>query len=319
MPGHKSIKRRSTSEGRKPPSLLAYSAIAAFGLAIGLMVAAPGSMAQNPPKTIEAGKLHVAFNGDMPMTGWENDKLVGTDGALLTLIAERLGLQIVPNQMEWSAEIESVKVGKVDIMLGAMGWTKERSQVMSLTDPIYYFGISLVQKKATSYDSVEDMAGRSVGTVNGFAQAQELKTVPGTKEVMLYDTTDAALRDVLAGRVDMVILDPPLVGYAIKQHPEWEIHQVPMTADTQKYPMMAGYFSIIMGMNKDNPELFAAVNEQIGKIWADCTNVETLGSFGLVEAHWFQPPAENYRAGVDRPADWVPPSAPEKCTAMLQQ
>jgi hypothetical protein len=38
--------------------------------------------------------------------------------------------------------IESVKAGKVDIMLGAMGWTKERSKVLNLSDPIYYFGIS---------------------------------------------------------------------------------------------------------------------------------------------------------------------------------
>lgn len=271
------------------------------------------------PKTIEPGKLNVAFNADMPMTGWENNELVGTDGGLLTLIAKRLGLEIVPHQMEWSAEIESVKSGKVDIMLGAMGWTKERSQVLNLSDPIYYFGIYLVQKKGTNYASVEDMAGKTVGTVNGFAQAQELKTVPGTKEVKLYDTTDAAMRDVLAGRVDMIILDPPLVGFALKQHPEWDLHQVPMTADPQKYPMMAGYFSIIMGMNKDNTELRDAVNGEIAKVWAECANVDQLSKFGLVQASWFEPPKENYRAGVDRPADWAPPKLSPECLAKIPQ
>ena len=130
------------------------------------------------------------------------------------------------------------------------------------------------------------MTGRTVGTVNGFAQAQELKTVPGTKEVKLYDTTDAALRDVVAGHVDMIILDPPVTGYAIKQHPEWGLHQVPMTADAEKYPMMAGYFSIVMGINKEDPELRDAVNAEIQRMWAECTNVENLGKFGLAEARW---------------------------------
>ena len=49
--------------------------------------------------------------------------------------------------MEWSALIQATKQGKVDIMLGSMGWTKERTQVMLLTDPIYYFGTFLLQKK----------------------------------------------------------------------------------------------------------------------------------------------------------------------------
>jgi ABC-type amino acid transport substrate-binding protein len=51
---------------------------------------------------------------------WE-DVPEGTDGELMVLIAERLGLEVVPQMMEWSAEIQSTKQGKVDIMHGAMG------------------------------------------------------------------------------------------------------------------------------------------------------------------------------------------------------
>jgi hypothetical protein len=40
-----------------------------------------------PPKTIEPGKLNVALNGDMPMTGLKDGKLIGTDGDLMVLIA----------------------------------------------------------------------------------------------------------------------------------------------------------------------------------------------------------------------------------------
>ena len=86
-----------------------------------------------PPKTIEPGKLHVALNGDMPMTGLKDGKLIGTDGELMVLIADRLGLEVVPHMMEWSAEIQSTKQGKVDIMHGAMGWIEARSEIMLLT------------------------------------------------------------------------------------------------------------------------------------------------------------------------------------------
>ena len=58
----------------------------------------------------------------------------------------------------------------------------------------------------------EDMKGRSVGTVTGFTLVPELKSVPGIGEVKLYDTSDGVMRDVLAGRLDMAVLDPGLVA-----------------------------------------------------------------------------------------------------------
>ena len=79
------------------------NSLVAAGFAIGLSAWAPAALAA-PPKTIEPGKLHVAFNADMPMTGLEDGKLIGTDGALLSQIAEKLGLEIVPHQMDWSAK-----------------------------------------------------------------------------------------------------------------------------------------------------------------------------------------------------------------------
>ena len=68
-------------------------------------------------------------------------------------------------------------------MLGAVGWTEERSQVMLLTDPIYYFGVLLAQKTANDYHTFADMQGRKVGTVTGFSLVPELKAVPGIGEV----------------------------------------------------------------------------------------------------------------------------------------
>ena len=40
----------------------------------------------------------------------------------------------------------------------------------------------------------------------------------------------ACLRDLIAGRVDMAILDPPLMQLAIQEHPDWNLKQVPLAA-----------------------------------------------------------------------------------------
>jgi len=41
-------------------------------------------------------------------------------------------------------------------MIGAVGWTEERSKVMLLTDPIYYFSALLAQKTDTNYSTFAD-------------------------------------------------------------------------------------------------------------------------------------------------------------------
>ena len=217
----------------------------------------------------------------MPMTGIKDGKLIGTDGELMVLIAERLGLEVVPHMMDWSAEIQSTKQGKVDIMHGAMGWIPARSEIMLLTDPIYYFGTLLAQKKDTNWSTFEDMKGRSVATVSGFTLVPELKGVEGIGEVKLYDTTDGALRDLIAGRVDMAILDPPLMQLAIQENPDWNLHQVPLQPQPDKYPIMSQVYNIVFGINPEQQELHDAFNQEIAKIWADCTNVEVMRNYGL--------------------------------------
>jgi polar amino acid transport system substrate-binding protein len=273
------------------------------------LMLAVGTAAAEPPKTIEPGKLNVALNGDMPMTGLEDGKLIGTDGELMVLIADRLGLEVVPHMMEWSAEIQSTKQGKVDIMHGAMGWIEPRSEIMLLTDPIYYFGTLLAQKKDTNWSTFEDMKGRSVATVSGFTLVPELKSVEGIGEVKLYDTTDGALRDLIAGRVDMAILDPPLMQLAIQENPDWDLHQVPLQPEPDKYPIMSQVYNVIFGINPELQELHDAFNKQIAQVWADCTNVEVMANYGLGDQSWFTPPPdeENLRRGVDRPKDWLAP------------
>ena len=41
----------------------------------------------------------VAFNGDMPGTGWQDGHLIGLDGELMQWVVEGLGLKVEPALM----------------------------------------------------------------------------------------------------------------------------------------------------------------------------------------------------------------------------
>ena len=262
---------------------------------------------------VEQGTLTVAFNGDMPGTGWQDGRLIGLDGELMHWIADELGLKVKPALMEWAAEIASVKAGRVDIMHGMMGWNDQRIKVINISDPIYYGGANITQKKSTNWSTIKELEGKTIATIQGFGWIDQLKAIEGAT-LKLYDTSDAAIRDLLAGRIEALFADPPLIQYAITKNPEWDIHSVAVSQDfDEKYSLLTGKYNVVFGLNQEAPELLKAVNEKIAEIWASCKNLEVAKKYGLGDKSWFDPGSLNLRAGVDRPKDWTQPTLAANC------
>ncbi|MDR6827666.1 polar amino acid transport system substrate-binding protein [Bosea sp. BE271] len=263
------------------------------------------AMAAAPPlKTVTPGALTIAINGDMPMTSVKDGVIIGADGEMIALIATKLGLKPVPALMDWSATIESVRGGRADVMLGNMGWTQPRSQVMALTDPIYYTGkFTLTRKdmKVGAKMSLDDYRGRTLGTVNGFTIVPELKKIPGAGEVKLYDTTDACVRDVRAGRCDFGFLDTPTVSYMVQQNPDWDLKMVP-SQPYEGFKVLGQKQITLIGMNGDNLDLFDAVNAGIAWLWKSGANAKLLKKYGMESDDYLAglPNDNNPRLGVDR-------------------
>ena len=129
----------------------------------------------------------------------------------------------------------------------------------------------------------------------------------------LYDTTDAAIRDLLSDRVEALFADPPLVQYALTRNPQWPIHAVSVAEkDIPDYPIITGTFNTVFAVSQDAPNLLKAVNEKIAEIWRTCLNRKIAAKYGLGEESWFIP-GKNLRHGVDRSSDWRQPVSPSDC------
>jgi len=259
-------------------------------------------------ETVEAGKLNVAFNGDMPGTSYEDGRLIGLDGEIMHMIADNLGLEVVPNLMEWAAEIESVKAGRVDIMHGMMGWNEPRTQVISITDPIYYGKANITQSTSTNWNTLAELKGKTIATIQGFGWIDQLKAIPGIKGLKLYDTSDAAIRDLVVGRIDALFADPPLVQYAIAQNPDWDIHAIGVTDSfTEEYSLLTEKWNVVFGLNQGAVNLLDAFNAEIAKLWETCEQQKIGEKYGIDADEWFIP-GSNLRTGIDRSADWTQPT-----------
>jgi polar amino acid transport system substrate-binding protein len=256
-------------------------------------------------KTVKPGIITVAMNGDMPMTNVVGGKLSGTDGEMINVVAKQLGLATEPLLMEWSATIQSILSRRADVMLGNMGWTPARAQAMLITDAVYYpgkFVLMTHDKPFGSAIAISEMKGYSLGTVTGFTTVPEIKKVPGTTDVKLYDTTDSCVRDVVAGRLDFAFLDAPTVAYLIQNNASWGLKQVPISFDPG-FPIMTNKQHAVFGMSGENPDLFDAVNSGIHWLWKTKLNAQILAKYGVDSPTYFEPPTNNMRIGVDRTAE----------------
>ena len=284
-----------------------------FGLlggAIGIAVALqPGPSAATDPAyhLAEAGVLSVAITGDMPGLVARDGKLTGYDGDILQIAAERLDLKIKPVPMEWSGAIAAVQTGRVDIIGGNVAWTKQRAETLSLTDPTGYFQNGITSPKEAAWHALKDLENRKVGSMTGFSFLPELRRIKGL-ELSLYDSSDAALRDLLAGRIEALVGDPPVIDYALAKNPDWGLVNLPFTDNNPDYPLLTGLGrQYVFGLSKDNAALAAALNAEIRDLWTSCT-VNAIGQrYGNVSRANYTPSVENFRIGADRPTGWKPP------------
>jgi len=283
------------------PDIQRFTGLCA-GLILSLLAAGPAFALD----TVEPGSLTIAFSGDMPGTGYQDSKMVGYDGEILQQISEKLGMKVKPALMEWSGTIASVQARRVDVMAGTMGWTEQRSKIMALSDPIHYFKNGITQTDKTDWKTLKDLQGKKVGTITGFSFIPEMRKIQGL-QVTLYDTSDAAVRDLLAGRIDAVIGDPPVMQYAISRNAQWHLHFNAFTDNDPDFPLLTGLGQVVFGFNKDNPQLLAAVNAQIQELWKTCEMRKIGARYGLTQDVWFMPQGKDLRFSVDRPADWKLP------------
>lgn len=149
--------------------------------------------------------------------------------------------------------------------------------------------------------------------MQGFGWIPEIKTF--NPDVKLYETSDAGIRDLVAGRIDALFADPPLIQWVATQNPSWKIESVPVSdAYNKDLPSLTGKYQVVFGMSKEAPKLQKCVNEAIAELWNTCSNLKIAAKYGFGDKFWFAPPTENPRTGVDRDASWKYPQLAAACS-----
>ena len=159
--------------------------------------------------TVEAGKLTMATNATFPPYEMTTDsgEIEGIDVDTAKAIAEKLGLELQIDDMDFDAALLSVQQGKADIVMAGVTVTDERKAVMDFSDS-YATGIqSIIVPNGSDITSPDDLAGKKIGTQRGTTGYIYCSDDFGDDAVVAYDDGLTAVQALKNGQVDAVVID----------------------------------------------------------------------------------------------------------------
>ena len=212
--------------------------------------------------TVEDGKLHMATNAAFPPYEMVADDgtFEGIDVDIAGKIAEKLGLELVVDDMDFGSIITSVQTGKEDIALAGLTVTDERKQNVDFTDS-YATGVQVViVPEDSDIKTIDDLQGKLIGcqeSTTGYAYCTDDY---GEDMVTAFPSGANAVQALLTGKIDAVVIDKQPAEAYVAQNEGLKILDTEYV--TENYAI---------GVSKDNTALRDAVNNALKELIDDGT------------------------------------------------
>ena len=160
--------------------------------------------------TVEEGKLHMSTNAAFPPYEMTTDDggFEGIDVEVAQAIADKLGLELVVDDMGFDAALTAAQVGQSDIVMAGVTVTEERLELMDFSDS-YATGIQVViVKEGSPIATIDDLANaQMIGTQKATTGSIYCSDDYGVDHVTEFDTGALAVMALVNGQVDAVVID----------------------------------------------------------------------------------------------------------------
>ena len=165
--------------------------------------------------TIEAGKLIMATNAYFqPYEYHEGDAIVGIDPEIAKAVADKLGLELVIEDVEFDSIIAGVQAGKYDIGCAGMTVTEDRLKSVNFSTP-YATGVqSVIVVEGSEITDVDKLlagnykVGVQTGTTGDIYMSSSVEDGGvGEDRVERFAKGNDAVIALQSGKIDAVVID----------------------------------------------------------------------------------------------------------------
>jgi polar amino acid transport system substrate-binding protein len=231
----------------------------------------PTAWADGPILTVAALPDYAPYSDQtLPAVGFSND--------IVAQAMEKTGHKVKIVIVPWARGLAGTIDGTYDILPSAW-YSAERAKVLFYSDPYVINRLVFVKAKGSTfnYTKLEDLAGKSVGTVIGYSYNSEFLNSP----IFKRDPAESVLinlRKVAAGRIDLTLDDELTLKYLIRTKVPELTSKLELTSGALSEQNLYVTFS---KKRSDAVQLVADFNKGLAEMKSDGSYAVALKLFSL--------------------------------------
>ena len=230
--------------------------------------------------TVTEGVLTMSTNAAFPPYEMTTDAggYEGIDIEVAQAIADKLGLELKVDDMDFDAALLAAQNGKSDMVMAGVTVTDDRLLVMDFSES-YATGVQVViVPEGSDITSIDDLEGKMIGTQRGTTGYIYCSDTPenggyGEENVTAYDDGIAAVQALMNGQVDCVVIDKAPAQAFVAANPGLTILDTEYAVE-----------DYAIGVDKGNTALLDAINAALEELIADGTVQAIIDKYIPAEA-----------------------------------
>jgi len=256
--------KKNVSKKVKLAVLLILTAILAVGCAA----------QSSQPETEE---LIMGLDDTFAPMGFRDEKgeLVGFDVDLANEVAERIGVTIKFQPIDWSMKETELNAGNIDLIWNGYTITAERQEKVAFTKPYLKNSQIIVTLADSDINTKVDLAGKNVAVQAESSALDAINSEPEVAEsfgeLVEFSTNNEAFSDLESGRTDALVVDEVNARYFMKQVGEEKYKVLDEDFGDEEYGI---------GLRKEDTELLKKINDAMDEMKKD-------GTYDAIYAKWF--------------------------------
>ena len=233
-------------------------------------------------------KLKVATNAEFaPWESIENGKYVGADIEIIEAIAEKLGMEVEIQNMEFEAVLSALVSKTCDVAISGLTITQAREKQVDFSDPYYKAAQVLIVRSddtvftgTTKEELDNQLKNKKIGVCTGFTGQQYVEGDPDWpfepiegSEAIIYDNIALAVQGLKSKAIDVIVMDGPTAADAASADDNKDairIIDVPLTVE--RYAI---------GVQKGNTELMGKINKALKELQEEGKIAEILAKYDM--------------------------------------
>lgn len=245
-------------------------------------------------KCLDQGYITIGTGNDVPFAFIDEStgEAKGIEVDITKEALSRLGVNEIKWQvMDWTVLLQELQKGDtIDMVADGLFIKPERQEVVDFTNALYFQGEALVVANDSTINSKDDLKGKNVGTVTGWAYDSELDgwvSAGSIAKKTIFSNQPDAILALTQGSIDAALVDSAGAAYLLQQNPDAGFRIV-----KDYTPESTGLTASAVAFG--NSDFLKEYNAVIDEMKDDGTIGKILASWGLPESFNLIP-AANYQ------------------------